>query len=65
MTYPPAPVNQFAYVVITSAGVLTLLAAAVLGLLQPTKAQSIAAVETMDASTTGSVVPTGAGQSGP
>ena len=60
MTYPPSPLNQFAYVVITSAGVLTLLAAAVLGLLQATEAHSIAAVETVDVSTTGSVVPTGA-----
>jgi hypothetical protein len=59
MTYPPSPVNQFTFVVITSAGVLTLLAAAVLALLQPTEAHSIAAVGTADVSTTGSVVPTG------
>ena len=44
MTYPPSQVNQFTFIVITSAGVLTLLAAAVLGLLQPTEAHSIAAV---------------------
>jgi hypothetical protein len=60
MTYPPSPVNQFTFIVITSAGVLALLAAAVLGLLQPTEAHSIAAVETVDVSTTGSVAPTGA-----
>jgi hypothetical protein len=53
MTYPPSPENQFTFIVITSAGVLALLAAAVLGLLQPTKAHSIAAVETVDVSTTG------------
>ena len=58
MTYPPSQVNQFTFIVITSAGVLTLLAAAVLGLLQPTEAHSIAAVETVDVSTTGSVAPT-------
>ena len=58
MTYPPSPVNQFTFIVITSAGVLALLAAAVLGLLQPTEARSIATVETVDVSTTGSVAPT-------
>ena len=58
MTYPPSPVNQFTFIVITSAGALTLLAAAVLSLLQPTEAHSIAGVETVDVSTTGSVAPT-------
>ena len=37
MTYPPLPVNQPTFIMITSAGVLTLLAAAVLALLQPTE----------------------------
>ena len=59
MTYPPSPVNQPTFVVITSAGVLTLLAAAVLAVLQPTEVSpSIAAVESAEVSTTGSVVPT-------
>ena len=59
MTYPPSPVNQPTFIVITSAGVLTLLAAAVLALLQPTEvSRSIVAVETVDVSTTGSVVQT-------
>ena len=60
MTYPPSPVNQPTFIAIASAGLLTLLAAAVLAVLQPTEVSpAIVAVESADVSTTGTVVPTG------
>jgi hypothetical protein len=62
MTYPPSPVNEPTFIVITSAGLLALLAAAVLTLLQPSEiVPSVTAVQTIDVSTTGTVVASAAG----
>ena len=57
MTYPPSPVSQPTFVAITCAGLLTLLAAAVLALVQPAEV-SQAALQGTDVSTTGSIVQT-------
>jgi hypothetical protein len=59
MTYPSSPVNEPTFIVITSAGLLALLAAAVLTLVQPTDAShSVTAAQAVDVSTTGTVVQT-------
>ena len=62
MTYPPFPVNQPTFVVITCIGLVALLAAALVGFLEPPEGSpSVLAVHAGDVNTTGSVVQSGGG----
>ena len=57
MTYAPLPVHQPTFIAVTAAGVLALVAAAVLAMLQPLEAtlSTVADAATIDVSVTGAL----------